>query len=235
MSTFSQHAFRIGWAATVVLALAQVAFFLYLTQAQRSASEQVDSLQNEVERRQATIRRIEKARDEYTFDWKTIRDLMLACRAAEDIPDLPGNHIVSAYRQGGDSLCFYAPEGAHTLIVSMAWKPLDPQRAKGKQLAGQRVWKTPLLPSSGYWLSFGTRESQLRWSLSSNKATFVSQSGKPPILGKPGGSFFTSPKSVIQMPKPNASISLMSGTSRGLRDDEEYEVEIDVSVLSTSN
>ena len=235
MTTFSQYAFRIGWATTVVLALVQVALFLYLAQARRAASDQVDALQNEVESRQATIRRIEDAKAEYQFDWRTINDVMLACRAVEDIPDLSGDHIVSSYRQGGDSVCFYVPKGAHTLVVSMAWTPTDPQRAEDKRLAGQRVWKTPLLPSSGYWLSFGSGESQLRWSLSSNDSTFVSQAGEPPLQGRPRGSFLTAPQSVIQLPKPNASISLMSGTNRGLRDDEEYHVEIDVSLLSTSN
>ena len=190
MKTLSQHAFRIGWAATVVFVLVQVALFIYLARARRSASDQVDALQNEVESLEATISRMEGARAEYEFDWMTIRDLMLSCRAAEDIPDLQGDHIVSALKQGGDSVCFYVPEGAHTLIVSMAWTPRDSKKAEDKRLSGQRVWKTPLLPSSGYRLSFGAGDSQLRWSLSSNNSTFVSQSGEPLLRGRPSGSYF---------------------------------------------
>ena len=155
---------------------------------------------------------------------------MKECREAEDIPDLQGDHIVSSYKQGSESVFFYVPEGAHTLIVSMAWNPIDPTKAEDKRLAGKQVWKAPLLPSSGYHLSFGTAASGLRWSLSSNNPAFVAQSAEPPLRGN--GNPLGAPVFQLRLPDSTFKIPLMVVTNRGLRGEDEYYVDVDVRLLS---
>jgi hypothetical protein len=151
----------------------------------RAAAREATSLESRRDELQAIADRLEERRGQAEIDQRIVMNLLALCRSAEDIPDLRGNRV-AAQQQGLEKVCFYAPAGTHTLVVSYKWKPQPTSTEKAADAnTGEQSWSVPLLPESGYFLTLTSdrKGGPVGWELTGNHPRFETRAETALIKG----------------------------------------------------
>lgn len=251
-----QHRLRqaIGLAAFLGVGAVLLALFTNFTLKGQSTGREIISLESERARWQAMVEQLEKERSQAESDKRVILNVLGNCRVPEDIPNLQENRVV-ARRQGFEKLCIYVPEGSHTLTISSSWKPRPLPGTSTKDdvpdaaAAGEKAWSIPLLPASGYLLQLDSerKEGPIQWELTSNHPQFKTQTEIVPFDGFSHQGSSWSGSDIVRFPnqierfsteeleaaaRVPSGVKLMDGILFGPRQGRQYEVSINVRLLS---
>ena len=241
-------------AVFVSAALILLAALGYFATMRRSTAREIDRLQTVRDNLHMIADPLKTARAQAEEDKRIVLEVLSVCRSAEDIPHLGGNRIIARH-QGYESLGFYIPEGSHTLEISSFWQPastVSPSpfpSANGAKADGEKTWRVPLRPASGYWLTVRSRRDgrPIQWELTSNDPEFETRSDTIPLKGfsQRGGSWSGSgvvrypnqierysPRDLPAMANAPPGVRLMNTKLNGLLHEQPYEVAFAVHVRS---
>lgn len=242
----------IGLALFLSTALFLLATVGYFAAHRRTLQDEISSRIEDRDRLQAIVDRFTGAESQAESDKRVILNLLGLCRSAEDIPNLPGGRIVAARKEQG-TICMCVPEGMHTLEIQSEWGPVSRKQTftsdKNFEPAGEKTWRVPLLPCSGYWLTLRADRSAgpIQWHLTSNHSSFERKQEKLPLEGfQYRGSSYSvdrtvqfpnQVKAVLAKDLEQASrtvegVQLMSTTFNGPVGDENYAVKTTVRLRS---
>jgi hypothetical protein len=179
---------KLGAAVFLGIAALLLVLAACFTMSFRAAAREAASLESRRDELQAIADRLEEGRSQAEIDQRIVMNLLSLCRSAEDIPDLRGNRV-AAQQQGLERVCFYAPAGTHTLVVSYKWKPqassTEPTEKPADANTGEQSWSVPLLPDSGYFLTLTSdrKGGPVGWELTGNHPEFKTRAETAPIEG----------------------------------------------------
>jgi hypothetical protein len=244
----------IGLAAFLGVTAVLLALVAHFTLNRRSTGREIASLESTRDRLQEMAERLTAEGEQAERDKRIVLDLLRNCRVAEDIPNLQCNRIVARHL-GLEKLCVYVPKGSHSLEISSTWRPRgmqDPStEVDGRAVAGagEKTWNVPLFPASGYYLTFASdrKGGPIHWELKSNHPEFKTQAEAVPVDGFSHQGSSWSGSDVVQFPnqierfstdeleakaKARSGVNLMNATLYGSRLDQQYEVVLNVRILS---
>jgi hypothetical protein len=238
----------------LVLASGLLAMSAYCTSQRRSLGRALADLTVVRNDLQATADRLEKVRVQAESDKHIVLNVLGQCRSADDLPNLQSNRVI-ARGQGMESLFILVPEGSHTLAISSSWKPTQRDtpatKADGAPApeGGEKVWRVPLLESSGYFfhLDCDRTGGLVRWQLTSNHPEFQPQEETLPIeafshrgsswslldtIRFPNEIWWNSIDELVAATNDPPGERLMETRLSGVRHDRPYDVVIEVRIFS---
>jgi hypothetical protein len=168
----ARQRYRVGIAALMAAGLLAVSAKFEI--ARRATGREIAELTPSRDKLKSIVDRLDTQRGQAERDRRVVLGVMRLCRSAVDIPELGGNRVV-AHHQGFEKLCFYVPQGSHTLEVTSELRPAAKTDAPAEPMAS--VWSVPLLPSSGYLLQLVShrKAGPVSWELSGNHPDFAMQ------------------------------------------------------------